>query len=129
MSQDAGNASCRCAMTCASEFVLHFEAQYKCPAIIIIINSCSKIFTQRRRIEFDYSGRTMYIYILLCAISSDTGRTMLMVLICYLLVVYPLSNHINNQMLVRDSYHCLNRVIYNVSHDLIDVELNPILCS
>ena len=25
------------AMTCASEFALHFEAQYKCPANIIII--------------------------------------------------------------------------------------------
>ena len=37
MPQDAGHASCRCAITCASEFALHFDAQYKCPAIIINI--------------------------------------------------------------------------------------------
>ena len=34
--QDVGHASCRCAVTGASEFALHFGAQYKCPAIIII---------------------------------------------------------------------------------------------
>jgi len=38
MPQDAGNAFCRCAMTCASEFARHFAAQYK-SLVIIITNS------------------------------------------------------------------------------------------
>jgi len=37
--QDAGDALCRCAMTCASEFASAFAAQYK---FLIIIN-CSTV--------------------------------------------------------------------------------------